>query len=224
MEMQNVMTQSSHTPTVLSIDAHADNNKALPWIYFPQQPGLYRVMDVFINILALHGYFHGGWMVNGVEVNVSHTLCRGKIVLKKFLVYTVYRFCILRCEVWFLQPSFACTTGGLLCAARQCTVRCRYNAVDFLQNLHKRHPTARLLGRDTGFFCGFKFLFIFYFTATAMMFSISYYIALRYNDTDCILGNNYINKYYHSICAITATCSRIVWLNLWSVSRHIEAK
>ena len=30
------------------------------------------------------------------------------------------------------------------------TVRCCYNAVNFLQNHHKRHPIARPLGRDMG--------------------------------------------------------------------------
>ena len=30
------------------------------------------------------------------------------------------------------------------------TVRCRYNAVNFLTNIHKRHPIARPLGRGMG--------------------------------------------------------------------------
>ena len=32
----------------------------------------------------------------------------------------------------------------------QYTVRCRYNAVNFLTNIHKRHPITRPLGRDMG--------------------------------------------------------------------------
>ena len=32
------------------------------------------------------------------------------------------------------------------------TVRCRYNAVNFLQNIHKRHHTARPTGRGMGCF------------------------------------------------------------------------
>ena len=31
-----------------------------------------------------------------------------------------------------------------------CIVRCRYNAVNFLTNIHKRHPIARPLGRGMG--------------------------------------------------------------------------
>ena len=30
------------------------------------------------------------------------------------------------------------------------TVRCRYNVVNFLTNIHKRHPISRPLGRDMG--------------------------------------------------------------------------
>ena len=30
------------------------------------------------------------------------------------------------------------------------TVRCRYNAVNFLKNINKRHPIARPLGRGMG--------------------------------------------------------------------------
>ena len=30
------------------------------------------------------------------------------------------------------------------------TVRCRYNAVNFITNIHKRHPMARPLGRGMG--------------------------------------------------------------------------
>ena len=33
----------------------------------------------------------------------------------------------------------------------QGTVRCRYNAVNFLTNIHKRHPIAHPLGRGMGF-------------------------------------------------------------------------
>ena len=43
------------------------------------------------------------------------------------------------------------------------TVRCRYNELDFLQNLHKRHPTARPPGRAMGCPLWIQVWFIFYF-------------------------------------------------------------
>ena len=41
------------------------------------------------------------------------------------------------------------------------TVRCRYNAVNFLINIHKRHPIARPLGRGMGCLCGSSMWIIF---------------------------------------------------------------
>ena len=62
----------------------------------------------------------------------------------------------------------------LMCVPRVCAncetpkevgylVRCRYNAVNFLQNIHERHPIARPAGRGMGcFLCqGFSFWLIF---------------------------------------------------------------
>ena len=42
-----------------------------------------------------------------------------------------------------LQQSYSCTHNT-------CTVRCCYNAVNFLTNIHKRHPIAHPLGRGMG--------------------------------------------------------------------------
>ena len=42
------------------------------------------------------------------------------------------------------------TNSGLSSAFSRGTVRCRYNAVNFLTNIHKRHPIARPLGRGMG--------------------------------------------------------------------------
>ena len=44
-----------------------------------------------------------------------------------------------------------CTLWHVLNSAYiQYTVRCRYNAVNFITNIHKRHPMARPLGRGMG--------------------------------------------------------------------------
>ena len=45
----------------------------------------------------------------------------------------------------FLSKIF-CACEGFTNASRY-TVRCRYNAVKFLSNIHKRQPIARPLGR-----------------------------------------------------------------------------
>ena len=42
------------------------------------------------------------------------------------------------------------------------TVRCHYNAVNFLTNIQKRHPISRPLGRSMGVFCGSNIWLIFY--------------------------------------------------------------
>ena len=44
----------------------------------------------------------------------------------------------------------ACTNLRRCLPILSTTVRCRYNAVNFLQNYEKRHPEARPLGRDMG--------------------------------------------------------------------------
>ena len=58
-----------------------------------------------------------------------------------------------------LPQQNACTTGEYCaCLLRYTmniyiyTARCRYNAVNFLTNIHKRHPIARPLGRGMGCF------------------------------------------------------------------------
>ena len=59
------------------------------------------------------------------------------------------------------------------------TVRNRYNKVNFYPNLHIRHPIARLLVRDIGFFCGFKYTFIFCHSHRSDVYNtILYWIAL----------------------------------------------
>ena len=53
-------------------------------------------------------------------------------------------------------PSYMCQwTRALLV---QTTVWCHYNAVNFLQNPHKKHPTACQLGQGMGYFLWFHVL------------------------------------------------------------------
>ena len=62
----------------------------------------------------------------------------------------------------------------------QYTVRCRSNAVDFLQNPHNRHPIARPWGRGTG--CLFWEL-THSVSASVVVYVVSYGIGPRYNGT-----------------------------------------
>ena len=64
-----------------------------------------------------------------------------------------------------------------------CTVRCRYNPVDFLQNPHKRHLIARPLGRGMG--CLFLVLTLKYVVIrfNVRLYAISYHTGPRYNGT-----------------------------------------
>ena len=64
--------------------------------------------------------------------------------------------------------TMACweTRVGVTTTISSVTVRCHYNALNFLPNLHKRHLIARPLVRDMGcfldtVFCGFKLWYVF---------------------------------------------------------------
>ena len=52
---------------------------------------------------------------------------------------------------WFQHDSVtSCSHIFSYCGHHQHTVQCRYNAVNFLENINKRHPMARPLGRGMG--------------------------------------------------------------------------
>ena len=73
------------------------------------------------------------------------------------------------------------------------TVRCRYNAVNFIQNAHKRHTIARPLGR--GMVCLLLINTDLYSASIiAVMCAISCYIGPRYNGTWLYI---YINIYIY---------------------------
>ena len=63
------------------------------------------------------------------------------------------------------------------------TVQCHYNAVDFLQNYHKRHPIARPLGRDMGCLLWVTNLHSYPATVTAEMWIISCFTGPCFNGT-----------------------------------------
>ena len=56
---------------------------------------------------------------------------------------------ILQRVYWFLNTIKICS-DSLIFILYIYTVWCRYNAVNFLTNIHKRHPIARPLGRGMG--------------------------------------------------------------------------
>ena len=57
------------------------------------------------------------------------------------------------------------------------TVRCRYNALNFLQNSDKIHPIARPLGRGVGFILWFQTA-IYFASFTAVMYAMLYWTTL----------------------------------------------
>ena len=71
---------------------------------------------------------------------------------------------------------------GLQCNCQPCTVRCRYNAVNFLKTSHKRHTIIRPLGQDIVFF---YIQSLIYYSApiAAVIYAISCFIGPRYNGT-----------------------------------------
>ena len=71
------------------------------------------------------------------------------------------------------------------------TLRCRYNTVNFLQNLLRRHHTARPLGRDMRCLLLAKTLFIYSASVTEVMYAISCHVGPWYNGTRLYVKVNY---------------------------------
>ena len=89
----------------------------------------------------LHFIWSGG-MAAGWVGNLSWLLMNVFMSFWGFLLATG--------RVWSRPLILACAASE----ASRSTVWCHYNAVNFLQNPHKRHPIARLLGRLLWFtFC-----------------------------------------------------------------------
>ena len=66
---------------------------------------------------------------------------------------------------------------------------CRYNAVNFLENVHKRHPLARPLGKVWGVYCGSSIWLIKKFCLSSCNFFIWYLTTYDFVTTalDCVL-------------------------------------
>ena len=64
------------------------------------------------------------------------------------------------------------------------TVRCRYNAVNFLPNPYKIHPIARpITGKVWDVFCGFELFDLYSASDPAVIYAIPCYIGPLYNGT-----------------------------------------
>ena len=66
------------------------------------------------------------------------------------------------------------------------TVRCRYNALNFLTNIHKKRPIARPLGRGMGCFCDPASDW-YSASVPVIFYVISYNVGPRYNGTQLYL-------------------------------------
>ena len=58
--------------------------------------------------------------------------------------------CLSQCWPSFMSPYGVTSHNELKLQQLWNTVRCRYNADNFITNIHKRHPMARPLGRGMG--------------------------------------------------------------------------
>ena len=79
------------------------------------------------------------------------------------------------------------TVWNLLGVVSQTTVRCRFNAVNFLQNSHNTHPIARQLGRSMGCFCEFKVWFMFCTNHCSSVCNMMLYCTALYRHSTVIM-------------------------------------
>ena len=84
---------------------------------------------------------------------------------------------------------------------------CRYSAVNFLTNIHKRHPIARPLGRGMGCLLWIQHLIDIMPLFPQLFIWISYNIGPRYNGT---------RLYYDLLMCycITAIGQKLIWINI----------
>ena len=75
-----------------------------------------------------------------------------------------------------------CDINELCLPLRIIIVQCRYNEVNFLENINKRHPMARPLGRGMGCFL-WSPIWLYSASVPAMINAIPYNIGLRCNGT-----------------------------------------
>ena len=89
-----------------------------------------------------------------------------------------------------LKPSALRTEHATICCLNEWrrnslphTVRCRYNAVNIVKNIHERHPIARPLGRGMGVSFVNPASGSYSARVPVIIYAISYYIGPRYNGT-----------------------------------------
>ena len=81
------------------------------------------------------------------------------------------------------KPCWRCHVIDFSLSSEANTVRCHYNAVNFLQNIHKRHNIAHPSGRGMGCLLWVQSLIDILPQFLQMMCAISCYVGLCYNVT-----------------------------------------
>ena len=104
-------------------------------------------------------------------------------VLRHHMIYCSLNTCFISLKTWFHGSLFFLTGVPF---RRKGAVRCRYNAVDFLQNAHKIHPHGLPVRARFGvFFVSSKSDLCSGVTVViAVLYEISWYIVPRYSGTE----------------------------------------
>ena len=101
-------------------------------------------MSAMRSVLIMASLFSGGYEWNGPKTIQQQIMTNFK-TCAWLLGYSYTSDCI--CRSWTVRHA-----NSML----PCTVWCRYNVVNFLQDPHKWRPVARPLGRGMGCLYGFK--------------------------------------------------------------------
>ena len=125
-------------------------------------------------------------------------------------IATYLHFIALEC---FLKPQLCFLAGtnhrhewSIQNKNFQCTVRCCYNAVNFLQNIYEWHQTACPSGRVIGSVVGSASDW--YSTSVpAMICPMSCHIRPRYNSTRLYCVCMYVVQKYISVCLLEVPCA-----------------
>ena len=126
---------------------------------------VFHITQITLTVNKIHFLFCSGVIWNNL---ISSTFFRvislafGQSYWPFVPVYSPHRWPIIQAASNGLM-LMACSNQGNASNIEQAgdsfnTVQCRYNVVNFLTNIHKRHP----IGVVCGVFCGFSISLIFY--------------------------------------------------------------